>query len=821
MAGLLDGLKIVELGEGLSTAQVGQLFADFGAEVIAIEPPGGALGRREPGYMFLARGKKSIMLNLELAADIEVARRLMSQADIVITQERSSVLQECGLDAASIMPLNPALIYTQISAFGTKGSLADVKADEAMVSAKVGVNQAFAVVTDRPGPTWSSTPWASWSGSQAALQGIFAALRERTMSGLGQRLDVSMAHALGGQDPFNQNNAALEIMFPGAFASGGEQYDSAGAPHLSFPFKLLVAITKDGYWLQFSGVQPRHFRDFMEASGLSWMYDDERWSEFVTVATDTVTIPDSASSEMRLEFWGILHDAVKSRTLEDWQDLFAKYPNVFAEIFRRGTELLHHPQLEVEGQLATICDPRHGDVLQPGPLVRFSDNPAHISASSPLLNENEAELRSRVATAELASFPVSKSPTTLPLEGITILELGMFFAAPYGSTILTDLGARVIKLEVLEGDPMRTQQAFPEAGAMKVLQGKESVALNLGSPQAKAIVEKIAKDVDIVMCSFRAGAADRMGLGFEGIKAMNPRIMYLHCPGFGILPPQGAAPAYAPVISAGAGISMRNVGFLIPEGVPESNELLREYAKKLQAGGMTGAAQPDGVAAFGVGTALAMASYLQAVGVPGQELLTTMLMSCAHLQGEAMVEFEGRWAETSADEEILGFSAQERLYETADGWIALSVTRQREWESLARMLGTPLDDERFATIALRAQHDDALVETLSKIFMSQGAPEWEARALEAGLPLLEVNTERPELIFLGSIAEEHGWVTRIDSPIVGEMPRLTPFQNFSRSRTQALPGNTVGQHTAKVMKEIGYSDAEIAEFAEQKLILLG
>ncbi|MDO8731536.1 MAG: CoA transferase [Actinomycetota bacterium] len=821
MAGVLDGLKIVELGEGLSTAQVGQLFADFGAEVIAIEPPGGALGRREPGFMFLARGKKSIMLDLGLTADAEVARRLMSQADVVITQERSSILQECGLDGASIMPLNPSLIYTHITAFGTKGSLADVKADEAMVSAKVGINQGFAVVTDRPGPTWSSTPWASWSGSQAALQGIFAALRERTESGFGQQLDVSMAHALGGQDPFNQNNAALEMMFPGAFASGGEHYDSAGAPLLNFPFKLLVAITKDGYWLQFSGVQPRHFRDFMEASGLNWMYDDERWGEFVTVVTDTVTIPDSASSEMRLEFWGILHDAVKSKTLAEWHDLFAEYPNVFAEIFRRGTELLHHPQLEVEGQLTTICDPRHGDVLQPGPLVRFSDNPAHISSSSPLLNENEAELRSRVAMVELASFPISKAPATLPLEGLTILELGMFFAAPYGSTILTDLGARVIKLEVLEGDPMRTQQAFPEAGAMKVLQGKESVALNLGSPHAKAIVEKIAKDVDIVMCSFRAGAADRMGLGFEGIKAMNPRIMYLYCPGFGLLAPQGAAPAYAPVISAGAGISMRSVGFLIPEGVPDSNKRLREYAKKLQAGGATAAVQPDGVAAFAVGTALAMASYLQAIGLLGQELLTTMLMSCAHLQGEAMVEFEGRWPESSTDIEILGVSALQRLYETAAGWIAISVTTQREWESLAELLWIPNDDQRFMSGPLRHEHDDELVEMLSKLFLAHEAVEWEARALVAGVPLLEVNTERPELIFLGPIAEEHGWVTRIESPIVGEMPRLSPFQKFSRSKTQALPGNTVGQHTAKVMREIGYSDAEIAEFAERKVILLG
>ncbi|MDO8731535.1 MAG: CoA transferase [Actinomycetota bacterium] len=821
MAGVLDGLKVVELGYGLSTAQVGQLFGDFGAEVIAIEPPGGALARREPGFLFLARGKKSIVLDLEDAADVEVARSLMAQADIVVTQERGSHLQAWCLDADSITALNPRLIYTRLTAFGTEGHLADVKTDEAMVAAKVGVNTAFAVVTDRPGPTWSNTPWASWSGSQAALQGIFAALRDRESTGAGQQLEVSIAHALGGQDPFNQNNAALEIMFPGAFAGGGEQYDAAGAPHLSFPFKLLVAITKDGYWMQFSGVQPRHFRDFMVASGLEWMYSDERWGEFVQVATDTVTIPASADSAMRLEFWGILHDVVKSKTLAEWQQLFVEFPNVFAEIFRRGTDLLHHPQLEVEGQLTTLTDPEHGAVLQPGPLVRLSENPAQLSASAPALNEHDAELRARAASVTPKPQPAIAAPATLPLEGITILELGMFFAAPYGSTILTDLGARVIKLEVLEGDPMRTQQAFPEAGSMKVLQGKESVALDLSSPKAKEIVARIAKDVDLVMCSFRAGAADRMGLGFEGLKAMNPKIMYLHCPGFGILPPQGAAPAYAPVISAGAGISMRNVGFLIPEGVPATHELTRKYAKKLSAGGMTGAAQPDGVAAFAVGTALAMGAYLQAIGVQGQEMLTTMLHSCAHLQGEAMVEFEGRWPETGTDQEILGASAVQRLYETSDGWLSISVTTQPEWEDLKGLLGTALDDERFITSSLRQEHDGALIEALSKAFMALTAADWESKALAVGVPLLEVNSERPELIFLGPIAEEHGWTARIISPIVGEMPRLSPFQKFSRSKTQALPGNTIGQHTAKVLTEIGYSDEEIAAFAEQKLVILG
>lgn len=302
---------------------------------------------------------------------------------------------------------------------------------------------------------------------------------------------------------------------------------------------------------------------------------------------------------------------------------------------------------------------------------------------------------------------------------------------------------------------------------------------------------------------------------------MNPHIIYLDCPGFGTLAPQGAKPAFAPTIAAGSGITMRNVGILIPEGVPETHELTRTYAKKLSAGGMTSAAQPDGLAAFGVGTALAMAAYLQSIGIEGERMLTTMLGSAAHALGEGMVEFDGRWSESSTDREILGFSALERLYETSDGWVALSVTAPHEWDALVQALNPQLDDDRFATSSLRSEHDAAIIEALSKAFMANTATQWESTMLDAGVPLLEVNTGMSEHIILGPLAEEHGWLARANSPIFGELPRMAPFQQFSRSKTQALPGNTIGQHTEKVLKEVGYSDDAIAAFADEGLILLG
>lgn len=825
MSGVLSGLTVVEFGDQLSVAQAGNVFADFGAEVISIEPVGGSNLRRQPGFAFLGRGKKSIVLDFHNPADQTIVRSLMSQADVVITSERVKDLVNWQLDSQSICALNARLVYAQVTSFGTDGPLADVKTDDALSLAKMGINQSFAPAKNRQGPAWCSIPWASWSGAQVALQGIFAALRERESSGNGQSLTVALGQAVEGLDPWSQTNAALAQIFPDAFQAGGAQYAPDGSPYLSYAYKLLIAITKDGHWLQFSQVQPRLFRDFMTACGFDWMYEDERWGAFMKTITDTVMIPPDASSEMRFEFWNMLYDAVRSKTLSEWQTTFDEYPNVFAEVFRRGTDVLHHKQFEVEGQVTSIEDRDHGPVLQPAALVRLSQTPAQLGSDAPRLNEHEAELRARAAAVKLSQATAPAiAPSTLPLEGVTILELSTFYAAPYGSTVLTDLGARVIKIEALDGEPMRMQQAFPEAGAMKVLQGKESVALDLGSPNAVKVLSEIAKSVDIVMCGFRAGAADRLGVGFEAMKNINPNVMYLDCPGFGILPPYGARPAFAPTMSAGSGISMRNVGSQIPPGIPETHEEIRKLALKLSSGGMSAAAQPDGVAAFGVGTALAFAAYMQSIGVNGQQLLTTMLMSCAHALGQGMVEFNGRWEQSTADIDLYGFNALERLYEAAEGWVCLSATNDREWDQLVDLVKSEVelgDDARFANSSLRSEHDGELIAVLTAAFAKKSAAEWEGLALKCDAPLVEAALGQAEHLAIGEFAVEHGMVARVTSPIVGEYARIAPYQRFSRSKTQALPGNTKGQHTKAVLMESGFTESEIAEFAEQGLILIG
>ncbi len=160
-------------------------------------------------------------------------------------------------------------------------------------------------------------------------------------------------------------------------------------------------------------------------------------------------------------------------------------------------------------------------------MVRLTVTPGVVERSAPRLDEHGAALRAEgplTPQVPAAEKPADDAP---PLAGVTILELGTYYAAPYGATLLTDLGARVIKVEQLDGDPIRHIVPFPELGAVKVLQGKECVAVDIHTDAGREIVYDLVRRADALLLSFRAGVVERLGLDPESLLAVNPDLMYL------------------------------------------------------------------------------------------------------------------------------------------------------------------------------------------------------------------------------------------------------------------------------------------------------
>jgi crotonobetainyl-CoA:carnitine CoA-transferase CaiB-like acyl-CoA transferase len=799
----LKGLRVVNLSRSLGGAFVGQFFADFGAEVVLVEPPGGHPLRAQAGWPIWSRGSKSLEADLDDPAVQALARR----ADVLIDTFRPGVLERHELGHEQIARENPRLVTVSITAFGRDNPMSHLKGYEGVVMAKIGAYSQFGALVDRPGPGFATVPYCTASAALLAISGALVALYERETSGLGQRVDATLVQSIAAHDTWNWMISFWAAKFPQAYTAAPVVNTTRRVPNSWLSYGLLQGLTKDGRWLQFSQANPKLFKAFLVATDL----DDPAWDNAW----------EDEDLDRREAFWDRLLNTVRARTVAEWQALFDAHPDVFAEVFRSGTELLHHPQLIHDDQVATTSVPGLGEVRVAKPFVQLDRTPGSFDRPVPALDQHGSELREQASTAPPPSqAAVAGEAAGPPLQGVTIVDLGSFYAAPYGLSVLADLGARVIKVEPLQGDFIRSQVPFPEIGGVKVMQGKECVALDMAKPEGLKILKRLLTNADLVMHNFRAGVAKRLGVDDAAIRAVNPDIIYHDAPGFGTGGPYGRRPAYAPTIGAGSGMARRNVKNSIPERADLTLDEVKDGAIRIGAASLT-VGHADGFSSLGVCCAEALALLVRKRGLGGQRIETTMLRTLAQILSEDMIEYEGRPDAPTADAQLFGFGPLYRLYEAAGGWVFFAAPTEGDWRALKHaMPDASLDDPRFDTAEGRLRSAEALAECLETAFRTRPAAEWERLLSEADLACAEVHPgpSQDALMLPGGLAHQLGMVTSVDHPIFGEHPRLKSVVRFSRSATRAEPSALVGQHTDQVLRELGYTDDELADLAAHEVI---
>jgi crotonobetainyl-CoA:carnitine CoA-transferase CaiB-like acyl-CoA transferase len=258
---LCSGLRMIEIGESVSAAVSGMVFADYGADVLIIEPPNGSRLRQIPAFAMWSRGKRSIRLDLTTSTGRERVQELAADSDVMITALEPATADRFGVDGGTMCTENPRLVHCEVTGFGRDHPLRDVPGYEGVVSSAAGRAHEFAVLFGGERPAYPAVPVATHGAAMLALEGVFAALLEREHTGRGQRLETSLLRAL----------SVFDLM---RWAPGADRaLRVADVPMLIYT----VARTRDGVWLQFSQNGPGLFRAFLRALQLEHVLEQEQF----------------------------------------------------------------------------------------------------------------------------------------------------------------------------------------------------------------------------------------------------------------------------------------------------------------------------------------------------------------------------------------------------------------------------------------------------------------------------------------------------------------------------------------------------------------
>lgn len=391
-----------------------------------------------------------------------------------------------------------------------------------------------------------------------------------------------------------------------------------------------------------------------------------------------------------------------------------------------------------------------------------------------------------------------------PLQGVKVIDFGIWLAGPFAGRLLGDLGAEVIKVEAPEGETMRPQsdQFIPNMLSNYSNRGR-NIAIDLKKPEGLAISHKLIAGADIVIQNQRLGVAERLGIGYEDCRAVNPTIIYCASPGFGVSGPRAHLPSFEPLNSAFSGIHYRSAG----EGNPPVGSIsLDAFCGLLSANGL-----------------LMALLHRQKTG-EGQYLDVSQLACSMYYTSDTFRTSDGKLGPLfHIDRDQRGLGPLDRLYQTSDGWLCICCDRDAEWTALCAALGQPelVQDTRFSTAHGRVANGEALEAILVEIFWQRPSQEWFDALGRHGAPC-EIPADSGMTGMLDSGYLASGLVIERQHPIWGRTtePRIIPRFSDTPGRT-VWPAPWLGKHTREILEELNYSRDAIEELVRQRVVRAG
>ena len=732
------GLRVLDFSQGIAGPMAAMLLGDFGAEVVKIEPPGGDRLKDHPGYQAWNRNKQVLTLDLGSAADLATARDLIAKADVALFDPAPGRLEALGLDAASLTAAHPRLIHAWMPPYGTAGFWSGLPAHHSLLTALTGMAFRQGAYSDQP--IHLVLPLAWYGQGVTGAGAIGAALLERSRSGLGQGVVVSGLHGL------SEVTGPVRVL---------EQPPlPRGAPLGASPSYRLYRCG-DGEWLFLGTLFINFYRLAIAALGYA-----DRLEDFLT---DPFFARDALQAIFR------------TRPRSDWLLVLQTAGVPCAPVGPREAWFAGEPVAEA-GLRKTFVHADLGAVSIPDVPVKLSATPGEVRGLAQSID----------APPTWTMRPSNPTPdghdSAAPLAGVKVLDLGTVIAGAHAGGVLANLGAEVIKIEPAEGDPFRSYGG----GFLAYSRGKRGLGIDLKQPAAREMFFDLVREADVVLDNYRFGVRERLGIGYEVLKAINPRIISCSINAYGKTGSRAERPGFDPLLQAEGGMMQAQGGLDEPilHTIPVND------------------VATSAIVTFAIVAAL---NARERTG-EGQEVLTSLMAQSLTFQIGEVVHYEGRPPNDIGDRDCVGLRALHRFYPCADGWIALVCERVEEAVALTGVLEIDLPDPEAA---LSAPRDGALAKTLEAALAGWSTEQALVAMLDAGIACA------PCLRGGEALESEWLWANGVFEvwrhPLVGPILGVKGYADFS-----ATPGGfthptpELGEHSVEIAQDLGYDPDRIA-----------
>jgi crotonobetainyl-CoA:carnitine CoA-transferase CaiB-like acyl-CoA transferase len=757
MGRLLDDLVVVEVSEEPAGAFCGKAFADLGAEVVKVEPPEGDRLRRRPGaFVHLNTNKRSVVLE---PGDTDGFAGLLRRAHIVIESIGWGDLGSRGVDVDIMRIEQPSLVVATISGFGTDGPYAGFRWTDLIGQAAGWATLPMAYAQEAKPVKLPGITALCITGQTAALGALAAALRA-TASGAGARIDCAMYEALGAVPSrasrwlgwqYNQRQPTVVV--------------SAGTSNVLLPNGIFPC--GDGYVsLQ---VTPQQLPAMLD------VLDDDRLRSAFAHPDAFVRDETKEALDAALYPWLLSHTRVEltaSAQSAGWPFTGVNTP---AEVLDAG-------HLRQRSYWVEWDHHDHGPLLLPGPPYRHAEGGWEVRRGPPKLGECRAD--EIAATRHPVRWNGPTDPAVPPLRGVRVLDLTTVWSGPYGTQLLADLGAEVIRVENPSIFPPSTKgyeprpnrkmvfggllagYASPQEGRPdrpynrqsmnnSVARNKLSCTLDPRRPEAKELLLGLVERSDVFIENLKLSALDRMGIRVEELLDRNPRLIVAR------LPPAGLTGEWSTYKGLGAQFDgLAGLSWL--SGHHDDELVDAPLAVYMDAA--TGPA-----AAFAV---LAALHYRDTTG-RGQLVEMAQLENVIGHLGDVLVDVQlGVPAARVGNRDR--YWAPQGVYRGRGEfrWLAVSVTSDAEWSALATVVGGDAlaADDRYRRSADRLARQDELDDLLSAWASRHDVVDAFHLLQAAGVPASPVLVD--DLLETDPHVAERGWIRPLTSTDAGTHPHL-------------------------------------------------